>query len=206
MRKTTKTSKRSGQQVDDDRAKRVNARKQLRAWLTRFGKDEITLQTEEDVKQQASHLVSLVRETHSRSSSAAHRRFKEIAAAVDDQIGLIDQSEKHMKMLFERLIRAADAEVDFKCPWDHLLMELERKPRQLTVARALWDANKDLSAEWTIPLGDFVYKVWGCDFIKTSKIRPVICKLAKFINERGVGLKIEVHDSEGVHRIDCKLT
>lgn len=78
--------------------------------------------------------------------------------------------------------------------------------KQLTVANVLWNANKNLSTDWTIPLGDFVREVWHSDVKKTSTIRSAVCKFAKFMNERGVELKIKVHDREGVHRIDCKLS
>ncbi|EGF27426.1 hypothetical protein RBWH47_02038 [Rhodopirellula baltica WH47] len=174
--------------------------------MTRFGKGEIKLQTEGDVEQQAKRLISLVRKTHSQSSSAAHRRFKEIAAAVDDQIGLIDQSEKHMKMLFERLIRAAELEVDVLCPWAHLLPELEYSSKQLAVANALWHFNKDLADEWTLPLGDFARTVWGYEEKSLRTIRPAVSKFVKFITSRGVNLKVSVRFREGVYRIDCKLS
>jgi hypothetical protein len=135
MRKKARTL--SHVEGDVDRTRRCHARTQLRRWLSSFENSKIAIGTEEDVEKHAKNIISLVREAHSQSSSAAHRRFKEIAARIDDQIGLINQSEVHMKKLVDRMDRAAELEVDVLCPWAHLLPELEYKPKQLAIANAL---------------------------------------------------------------------
>ncbi len=205
MKTNTKHSTQVEVKGDDDRAKRRHARAQLHRWLSSFDNSNITIGTDADVEQHAKHIISLVRETHSQSSSAAHRRFKEVAAKIDDQIGLVDQSEVHMKKLVDRMIRAAELEVDVACPWDHLRRELEYKTRQLAVANALWAFNTDLAKEWTIPLEEFARTVWGDEERTTKTIRTTVSKLRQFFKSRGVLLNASVHSRPGLHRIDCKL-
>ena len=94
------------------------------------------------------------------------------------------------------LKEAADSEIDFACPWHHLLPELNTKSRQLTLATTLWEFNRNLSTERTIPLEDFVQKVWGDEEQKTSTVRSAVSRFVAFLKEKGIEFAAKVHDRQ----------
>lgn len=175
--------------------------------MSMFRIGSLTINTEEDGRNQVLYVRRVITVIHSSDHVAAGRELEEVASFVRSEMKHSRYRRNLGNLIVEGLLRAAEYEKDpmISCPWRQCLEKIRSRPRMLALGKSLWTMNPEGRREWAIDLDALKREVWGEEKTLISTVSSMVSEFSKQLGEAEVPLTISISDTHGNHRLTCAL-
>lgn len=201
------SSQRSDQQKHEVEKRAQKAAVDLDGWMSMFRIGSLTINTEEDCRNQVLYARRVITMIHSPDHVAAGRELEGVATFVRSEMKQRRYPREFCNLIVEGLHRAAEYEKDpmVSCPWRECLEEVRSQPRLLALGKLLWAINPKGRREWTIDLDALKQELWGNEETPTSTVRSLVSEFRNRLKAASVPLTISVSDTRNNRRVSCAL-